>query len=224
MSEAKRLKDGVRKELKIGAFFLAGVLAVLVVLEFAGTLPFFSNYKDLNIYFDSVAGLEEGALVKMEGVRVGSVKSIGFSKSGDRIKVKVGLKREVPLKKNTVASIRLGSLLGTSYINLSIGGASSPSLPPGVSINGNSPHDFDKIIQDAGEFIKVASSAAARLNSILTKVDEGNGTVGRLINEDDLYLAVQDTVLKAHASLDTIEDLAPVSFIATVLGVAGTFY
>ncbi len=210
--------------MKVGGFFLAGILALLFALELTGFMPFTSGYRDLSIYFDSVAGLEEGSFVKMEGVRVGNVKSIGFSESGDKIDVRVRLRKNIPLNENTVASIRLGSLLGTSYINLSLGDLSGLPLGPGVSLHGKNPRDFDKIIEDAGEFMSEASQVAARLNSILTKVDEGDGTIGKLVNEEDLYIAAKDTILKANTSLDTIEDLAPVSFIATVLGVAGTFY
>ncbi len=218
------MKDRRKNELKIGAFFLTGALAILMVLEFAGSLPLFSNYRDVDIYFDSAPGLEEGAFVKMEGVRIGNVRRIGFSDGRDRIKVRIGLEKDIVLRENTVASIRLSSLLGTNYINLSLADLSSPPLPHGASLNGRTPHDFDRILQDAGEFMSMASKAAVRLNSILEKVDEGEGFVGKLVNEEELYHSAKDVLLKAQTSLDTIEDLAPVSFIATVLGVAGTFY
>ncbi|WP_462137323.1 MlaD family protein [Candidatus Mycalebacterium sp.] len=212
-----------KRDLQIGGFFLAGILAIVVVLEFAGSSSFLSGHKNLDVYFDSVSGLEEGSLVKMEGVRVGNVRSIGFSSDGGRIKVGVRVRKDIPLNTNTVATVRLSSLLGTSYINLSIG-AQGRALASGDFLDGETPHDFDKIIQDAGEFLDEAAQAAARLNSILTKVDKGEGSVGKIINEEDLYVAAQEMILKANTSLDTIEDLAPVSFIATVLGVAGTFY
>lgn len=218
------MTDNRKRDLKIGAFFLAGVAAVLVVLEFAGSIPFFSNYREVGIYFDSAPGLEKGAFVKMEGVRVGNVAGIGFSEDGSKIKVSARVRKDVPLTENTVASIRLGSLLGSGYINLSLDPSGGKPLDPGVSIYGETPHDFDKIIQNAGDFLVSASGAAERLNSILTKVDEGRGSIGKLVNDEDLYAAAKDTIIKANTSLDTIEDLAPVSFLATVIGVAGTFY
>ncbi len=218
------MKEARKRELKIGAFFLAGVFAVLIVLEFAGSVPFISNQRSLNIYFDSVSGLEEGAFVKMEGVRVGNIKNIDFAEDGKRIKVTVAVRTDVALRKDTVASVRLSSLLGTSYINLSIGSPDSPLLPPGYAIEGESSYDVDKIIQDAGMLMSEASQAAVRLNSILTKIDDGKGSVGKIVNEDDLYFAAKDVVAKADKSLDTIEDLAPVSFIVSVFGIAATFY
>lgn len=218
------LKELKKRDLRIGGFFLAGVLAILIVLEFAGSSSFLSGYRNLDIYFDSVSGLEDGSLVKMEGVRVGNVRSIGFSSDGGRIKVGVRVRKDAPLNTDTVATVRLSSLLGTSYVNLSIGAPGAPALAHGASMEGKAPHDLDKIIQDTGDFLEEAARAAARLNSILAKVDKGEGSVGRIINEEDLYVAAQDMILKANASLDSIEDLAPVSFIATILGVAGTFY
>ncbi|QMU56495.1 MAG: MCE family protein [Candidatus Mycalebacterium zealandia] len=213
-----------KRDLQIGGFFLAGILAIMVVLEFAGSSSFLSGYRNLDVYFDSVSGLEEGSLVKMEGVRVGNVRSIGFSSDGGRIKVSVRVRKDIPLNTNTVATVRLSSLLGTSYVNLSLGSPQGRALASGESLDGKTPHDFDKIIQDAGEFLDEAAQAATRLNSILTKVDKGEGSVGKIINEEDLYEAAQEMIFKANTSLDTIEDLAPVSFIAAVLGVAGTFY
>lgn len=218
------VKEGRKRDIKIGAFFLIGVAAVLLVIEFAGSIPFLSSHREVSIYFDSAAGLEKGTLVKMEGIRIGNVTDIGFSEDGSKIKVKSRVRKDIPVNTDTVASIRLSSLLGASYINLSLGAPEGTPLPQGASLYGETPQNFDKIIQDMGRFLGFASDAAARLDSILTKVDEGRGSVGKLVNEEDLYIAARDTITKVNTSLDTIEDLAPVSFIATVLGVAGTFY
>jgi len=46
-------------------------------------------------------------------------------------------------------------------------------------------------IRDTIENIK---NSAARLDSVLTKVDEGKGTIGKLINEDTLYQEVREGV------------------------------
>ena len=68
-----------------------------------------------------------------------------------------------------------------------------------------------------------ASEAAMNLNSILKKVNSGEGTLGKLVNDDSLYYDAKNTVLKVDKGVDTVEDLAPLGTLGAVLGVMTVF-
>ncbi|NIQ12751.1 MAG: MCE family protein, partial [Gammaproteobacteria bacterium] len=48
--------------------------------------------------------------------------------------------------------------------------------------------------------------------------DEGQGTLGRLVNEDDLYRDAKTTLHKVEKSVDGISDTGPLSALGVVLG------
>jgi phospholipid/cholesterol/gamma-HCH transport system substrate-binding protein len=58
----------------------------------------------------------------------------------------------------------------------------------------------------------------ARVNSIATKIDEGQGTLGKLVNEDDIYRDAKTTLHKVEKSVDGISDTGPLSALGVVLG------
>jgi phospholipid/cholesterol/gamma-HCH transport system substrate-binding protein len=57
-----------------------------------------------------------------------------------------------------------------------------------------------------------------RINSIAVKIDDGHGTLGRLVNEDDLYQDAKTTLHKVEKSVDGISDTGPLSALGVVLG------
>lgn len=79
------------------------------------------NPQDLyHIYYpESVIGLEKGAAVRLNGVRVGKVKRVFFDLgSTDYVVVTVALKPGTPVRKNAKAAITSVGITGTTFIEL----------------------------------------------------------------------------------------------------------
>ncbi|NIW15140.1 MAG: MCE family protein, partial [Candidatus Thorarchaeota archaeon] len=89
------------------------------VFDFVGDIPFFKNEYKLRTYFDSIGELREGNPVKLEGYDIGKVSGINVSDM--RIEVEFSVEKDVGVRKDSLATINLTSLLGTSYINLTFG-------------------------------------------------------------------------------------------------------
>ncbi len=91
------------------------------------------------LIFDDAGGLIPGNLLRVNGIEMGTVKSIGVT---DDLKAKVDV--EVtdlgPLRKGTRAQIRAASLGGVAnkYIALQLAPNNSPNLPDGAVIGGQS--------------------------------------------------------------------------------------
>jgi len=75
-----------------------------------------------------------------------------------------------------------------------------------------------KLVNDDSIYIQV-SEASTELNDILKKVNSGQGTLGKLVNDDSLYHDARNTTLKIEKGVDTLEDLAPLGTIGSMLGV-----
>lgn len=110
-------------EISVGAFMLAGMLAlVLLAFKISGL-----SYKDrTNTYtlyarFENLAGLTNRAKVSMSGVTVGRVVNIELDTEDYVAVVEMAIQNGVPLSTDTSASILTSGLLGEKYIGLSVG-------------------------------------------------------------------------------------------------------
>jgi phospholipid/cholesterol/gamma-HCH transport system substrate-binding protein len=195
----------MRTEFKVGLFFIVGLLILLAVFEFIGEIPFLRKEYSLRAYFKSIDELKEGNPVKFSGVEVGKVSKIEIGEG--KIEVTFNVKKGTPVKKDSIASIRLTSLLGTSYINLTFGSLESPIAPPGSVIASEEPADINEIlakVQSSVTSIEAAFGALGdnkeRISSILNGLDSvlgsaarGEGTIGKLLKDDSLYYEAKET-------------------------------
>ncbi len=154
------------------------VLAVLV-WKIEDLNPFAKDDKKIQAEFDSVAGLDDKATVRVAGVRVGRVDSVGLS--GRRARVTLVLEQPVNLTEGSYARVANLGLLGEKYIELIPGPLDAPLLAPGAVLPGKTPPSIDEAI--------------AKINDIGTSIQQITGSlsgaslgdsINRLISEFEL--------------------------------------
>src|ERR1700683_395894 len=74
------MKDSV--ESRLGLFFAFAIIALLIILEFAGGLDFVKPHYLLHALFKNVQELKTGDFVKMAGVQIGRVEGIALTTNG----------------------------------------------------------------------------------------------------------------------------------------------
>jgi phospholipid/cholesterol/gamma-HCH transport system substrate-binding protein len=195
-------------QVKVGIFFVVGLLILLAVFDFVGDIPFFRNEFKLRTYFDSIGELRQGNPVKLEGFDVGKVSNI--SVQDRKIEVEFAVNKDIGIRKDSVASINLTSLLGTSYINLTFGTPDSPLAVEGDVLPSQNPADINQIlakvdsavgsIDGALSGLDVFGANKEQLSNIVNNIDivledvkEGKGTIGKLFKDDSLYNQAQST-------------------------------
>ena len=67
------------------------------------------------------------------------------------------------------------------------------------------------------------NALSANLNSLITKINSGQGTLGKLVNDDRLYYDALNSVRKLKNATETQEDLAPLTTITAAFGVMTLF-
>src|SRR5437867_10419634 len=97
-------------ELKIGLLTVfALVMAGILIFMLGGEGGFFWQRYALKTIFDNVAGLKQGAPVRVAGVEVGSVTRIEFT-SDHRVEVVMELSREMQSRITNRSEAMLGSI------------------------------------------------------------------------------------------------------------------
>jgi len=197
---------------RLGAF-IVGTLAILAAGVFIiGSKEYlFRSTYQLKAQFDNVAGLAAGADVQVGGVHSGTVHSITLPhRPGEQVTVLMDLDkstREV-IKHDSVASIETTGVLGNQYVAISFGSAGQAEVKDGEIIQSEPPllmADMLKkasgILDSSQQAIQNTTEATAHLKSISAKVDTGQGTVGALVNDKQLYGNLEQTTTTLHETM-----------------------
>src|SRR5262245_13147603 len=121
--------------LKIGVFAtLCLIVLAVLVWKIEDINPFAEEQKRVDAVFDSVAGLDEKASVRVAGVRVGRVDSVGLD--GRKARVRIVLEKPIPMPAGTYAKVANLGLLGEKYIEIVPGPPGGPPLPDGAVLQG----------------------------------------------------------------------------------------
>ncbi len=112
------------------------------------------------------------------------------------------------IKQDSVASIQTEGLLGNQYVAISFGSPGKPDVKDGDTIASVPPLEMAAILEKADVLLdsgKVAmanmTQITAHLNSVSSKIDSGNGTVGALVNDKALYNNIDQTASTAKTAV-----------------------
>ena len=209
---------------RLGAFIVAtlAILAAGVFIVGSKQYLFTSTYR-LKTKFDNVAGLAIGADVRVGGVHSGTVGDIVMPhRPNGQITVIMDLARSTHeiVKQDSVASIETEGMVGSQYLAVSFGSTGAAEVRSGDVIASQAPLEVSALLKKASgildsseEALQNATRATASLASISAKIDGGQGTVGALVNDKQLYnnleqatVAGRDTVLQAQAGVTDFKE------------------
>jgi phospholipid/cholesterol/gamma-HCH transport system substrate-binding protein len=198
---------------RLGAFIVT-TLAILAVGIFivGNTQYLFTSTYRLKTQFNNVVGLDVGAGVRVGGVQRGTVHSIELpQRPSDKITVVMDLDSRTHdiIKQDSVASIETEGLLGNEYMAISFGTTGAANVHDGDTISSHPPiamsdliKKSEDVLDSSQQAIENVTLATASLSSISAKIDQGQGTVGALINDKTAYLELNQTMDGIHDAVD----------------------
>jgi phospholipid/cholesterol/gamma-HCH transport system substrate-binding protein len=197
------------RSFRLGLFMLTtlAILAVCVFLVGRQESEFGSNYR-VRSDFDNVAGLSEGADVRVGGIRKGTVRSIRLPKTPDgKVVVTMDLSKDTQaiVKQDSVALIQSEGLLGDKYVEISFGSVDGARLKGGETIDSQAPLDISDLFQKANQMLDTGEEALDNIDQITAKVNTGQGTAGKLINDTALYKQAAAGAAALHEDADALQ-------------------
>ena len=135
-----------RLELVVGAFVLAGMLAIgyLAVMIGGGKLAGPDTYT-IKARFTNSGGLVAGSSVLIAGVPVGRVHRVSLDPHYAAI-VELRLNKDIQLPSDTIASIKTTGLIGDKFVALSPGSDTETIPPGGTIVDTESSVDIESLI------------------------------------------------------------------------------
>lgn len=194
-------------KLKVGVVVTLALLVLLIAIFFAGGIEkIFSPMMELKIQFQDVRGLRKGAPVWIYGTEVGSVRDIRLDRLVGAV-VTISLKKDVQgfLKKDAKASIMTMGLLGDKYIELSTGSPKAEPIGKGEMIKGSVPVEISEIMETAGLSIAKVGDVINRLDNLILKIDEGEGTLAKFLTDPSIYDNLNRSVNTLSLTLEEIK-------------------
>ncbi len=193
--------------LRIGIFVLSGFIILIVFIFYLGSKQkLFSSTSELTARFQTVSNLRPGAEVDLVGINIGSVKSIRLprnSRDSVTVKMKVLTDALKLIHTDSKAIITTQGLIGDKVIYISMGGDTTKAVPPGSTLLGQSPEDISKIYDTLSATVSQLDSMARVATTLVQKIASGNGTLGKLVNDSDLYNNADAMVASAKHVMDT---------------------
>jgi phospholipid/cholesterol/gamma-HCH transport system substrate-binding protein len=186
------------KEVRLGLFIVLtlGILFAGVFLIGNTEMLFKSTYR-VKAEFQNVAGLSDGADVRVGGIHEGTVGKIALPKQPDgKVVVVMDLQSATRgiVKKDSLAAIKSEGLLGDKYIEVSFGSKDADRLKDGETIGSEPPLDISDLLSKTNQILDTTKTAmegaqetVSHLQSITAKIDGGKGSVGALINDKTIY-------------------------------------
>ncbi len=193
---------------KLGIFiFIGSTLLVIGIFMLGNKEALFKPTFIVKAYFHNIEGLRNGSPVKLSGIDAGAVQDIKVV--GDTvslIEVSMRLLEEIShfIRVDTQAEIQTEGLVGNKYVSLKIGDSKSELVEDGGVILAKEPVSFADIIQETQGIMGYTKEMTKDLSEIINRINEGEGTVGKIFTDDALYYAATDLTKSADKSLTSI--------------------
>jgi len=201
------MKTTSGQKIKIGLFTFIGILVVVLAVFFIGNRKnLFSSTFNVYGIFRNVSGLQVGNNVRFAGINVGVVQSINIvTDSSARVDLTLNSNVKKFIRKDSKISIGSDGLMGDKLVVVAPGGiTSTQEVQNGDQLTAVNPVDIDKIIAKLTGVIDNAESLTGGLSEIVAKINHGQGSIGKLLNNDRMANDLDATVKQAQTTMKNV--------------------
>jgi phospholipid/cholesterol/gamma-HCH transport system substrate-binding protein len=172
----------------VGAFVIGGVLLFGLGLFLIGDRRMlFDERFEVYAEFSKIAGLQQGAIVRVAGLDAGEVESIHVPQGPTqpfRIKFRVREDLHPLIRLDSVASIQNDGLVGNKFVQIETGTEQSPMVADRGTIRSREPFDLADVLQKMSETIDTVN---AMIGDVRDSIDKAFGTLNAVaIDAQDL--------------------------------------
>jgi phospholipid/cholesterol/gamma-HCH transport system substrate-binding protein len=214
----------MKNEIAVGLFFF---LALLVLGYFtvimSGDIFETRQYYRITVVFPSVEGLDNTSKVKVNGVLSGFVEDVALMPDNN-VFVKLKMYHKFVLFENYKIKVRYETMLGGRFVGIDPGisfrdGKSYAIIESRNNLKGESMIDAlaelsDLIAENRPNIYKTIKN----IKEITAKINEGQGTLGKLVNENKVYNGADDLIKELRETMEDAREQAPItSFIRAAL-------
>lgn len=206
-------------QLRVGIFVLFGllVLAFLILNSTGDFNPFEKKFR-LKARFAQADGLREGSEVQLAGVHIGKVESVSLlppdSVEDAKIEAVMVVDRELNkrpiterIRTDSTAQLVATSILANDkMINITPGTQKGSAVTENHVLDSTQAISINQLTQTGNDLLQQINKIATPANEILNKANQGDGTLGQIINNDQLYKNIDASVSEAKLTMAKLQN------------------
>jgi phospholipid/cholesterol/gamma-HCH transport system substrate-binding protein len=183
-------------ELRVGLFVLVGLAIVAAGIFYVTSGPALGPKYGLRTYLPEASLLSNGAPVRLDGVEVGNVESIRLAPRGPNIArdknrnveviMRINRKYQDDILTDSVASLVTEGLLGNRYVEVTRGYTGTP-LKDNDEVKGSEEKAMKEVVERSADVLGNLSALSESIQDMVNGVQQGKGTLGKLINDPEAY-------------------------------------
>ncbi len=209
-------------QLRVGITVLvASITLAVLIFVMSGTVSPFSRKIALRAYFENAAGLVKGAPVRLAGVDIGNVDAVHYVNDPKRkstpvevvMKISSHHQNEVlrgtaanQYKDGSLATLETAGVLGATFVDIDSSKATGPPVKDGDELKTTESPGVQDVLKASQGTIENLNTILNKANSIVDTIQNGNGTIGKIINDPELYNRATVTVAQLQKLTTQIND------------------
>ncbi len=197
------------RKILLGFFIVIGAVLFIIAIFIIGSKEnLFTDTFIVYSEFETVSGLTTGNSVRFAGIDVGIVEKIEIQEV-NKVLVTMTIESNIKrfIKKDAEVTIGSEGLVGNKIVTISSGTKTSSSVDNGDYLKSIKPVDIGDILNNLNESTKEAEKISKEITDITTKINEGQGTLGQLVNNASLYYTIDSTMRSFASYTGTINQL-----------------
>lgn len=204
-------------ELRVGIFmFAALVVTGFLILNSSGDFNPFEKRMRLKARFVSADGLRAGGDVQLAGVKIGKVEEVVFlppdAPNGERVEATFLVVQQLDKKPitelirtdSTAQLVATSILANDKMINIVPGTTKGQPVGDNAVLASTATASLNQLTSTGNDLLTQINKLAIPANEILQKANNGQGTLGRVVNDEALYESLNATINEAKNTIEKI--------------------
>lgn len=189
-------------KMRLGLFIIGGIGVLVFALFIIGKQKnLFDPVFKLKTNFNNISGLQVGNNIRFSGINVGTVDNISII-NDSTVRVELLIKKTVQqfIKSDCVVAIGSEGIIGDRIIILTQGSYDAPLAKENQVLASKEPVETDAIMQSLMVTASNAEVITNQLAEIMYKINKGNGTLSRLLQDSTIAENLNQTIVNLKKS------------------------
>ena len=191
-----------KRKVAVGVFVLVGLLFLLSGILMIGNLhETFKKKITLVAIFDDVSGLQSGNNVWFSGVKIGSVSDLQFySQHKVKVTFHVESKAQPYIRKDAFIKVSTDGLIGNKILIIYGGRPEFAEISDNDTLSVEKSLSSEDVINTLQQNNKNFLAITDDLKLISNKIAKGEGSMGKLLNDEELYNHLNQAAISLQTS------------------------
>ena len=200
-------------QLKVGVLILIALIILgIAILKLGQAGNLFGKRYRLVSFVANASGLRVGGPVTVAGQLAGSIKDIKFlppdtdTTRNLKLVVEVNYNLRDQVRQDSRAKIKTLGLLGDKVYDITVGTPKYRTLHEGDTLLVAPAVDYEAVVQQASGAISEVVGLTRDLKRVTNGINRGEGTLGQLVNNRQLYDQLNSTLNRTAALMSRLEN------------------